>query len=175
MRIPFKVQLCLVALGYMAVFGIAAILIVWRYMQYAERPADMTPSGGMWAGGDLILELLICGMLLVVTFFLVLVIYKSESAYNLYAKLMLALSITAPVSVGLIAIPAVGEGSSLLGYGCLFRLFASPVVLVALGMNRMFARFPKAKRITKYALLIEALTFVFMVLMLFFPAVLRRA
>jgi len=156
------------------VAGIAAILIIWRYMQYAEHPADVAASGGMWAGGDLILEFFICGMLLVVTFFLVLVIYKSEAAYTNYAKVMLALSITAPVSIGLIAIPAVSEGSSVLGYGCLFRLFASPAVLLGLGMSRVLARFPKAKRITNCALLIEVLTLVLVFLMLFLPFRLHR-
>jgi hypothetical protein len=154
--------------------GIAAILIVWRYMQYAEHPGDVAASGGMWAGGDLVLELFICGMLLAVTFFLVLVIYKSETAYTQYAKVLLALSITAPASVGLMAIPAVSEGSSLLGYGCLFRVFASPVVLLGLGMSRVFANFPKAKRITNYALLIEVITLVLIFLMLFLPFRLPR-
>ena len=56
-----------------------------------------------------------------------------------------------------------------LGYVCLYRVFASPLVLLGLGMSRLFARFPKPKRMTNYALLIEALTLVFMVLMLFLP------
>ena len=52
----------------------------------------------------------------------------------------------------------------------MFRVFASPVVLVGLVMNRLFARFPRAKRTTSYALLIEAGTLVFMFLMLFLPS-----
>jgi len=42
-------------------------------------------------------------------------------------------------------------------------------------MSRLFARFPKPKRMTNYALLIEALTLVFMVLMLFLPFHFQRA
>ena len=57
----------------------------------------------------------------------------------------------------------------MLGYACLFRIFASPMVLLGLVMSRLFARFPQAKRFTNYALLIEILTLVFMVLMLFLP------
>lgn len=169
-RIPWKVQIGLVACGYAMAIGIAVILIVWRYIQYATHPADVAASGGMWAGGDLMLEFFICGMLLVVTFFLVLVIYKSETAYTNYAKVLIALSLTAPASVGLIAIPAVGQGTSLVGWACLFRVFASPLVLVGLAMSRLFARFPRPKRMTNYALLIEALTLIFMFLMLFLPA-----
>jgi hypothetical protein len=174
MRIPWKMQLGLVALGYAGVLGIAAILIVLRYLQYVNHPADAAQYGGMWAGGDLMLELFICGMLLVVSFFLVLVIYQYETAYAHYAKVVLAISVTAPVSIGLIAIPAVGQGNSVLGYACLFRVFASPIVLVGLGMSRLFARFPQGKRFTNYALLIETLTFVFMLLMLVSPIHLLR-
>jgi hypothetical protein len=168
-------QLGLVAFGYASVLGIAAILIVLRYLQYVNNPADAAQYGGMWAGGDLILEVFICGMLLVVSFFLVLVIYKFEAAYTNYSKILLAISVTAPVSVGLIAIPAVSQGNSVLGYACLFRVFASPIVLVGLGMSRLFARFPKAKRFTNYALLTEVLTLVFLVGMLALPAHFYRA
>jgi|SRR5215469_16669765 len=175
MRIPWKIQIGLVGCGYAMAIGIAAILIVWRYWQYESHPADVAASGGMWAGGDLMLEWFICGMLLVVTFFLVLVIYTSETAYTNYAKVLIAVSVTAPASVGLIAIPAVSQGTSLVGWVCLFRVFASPLVLLGLGMSRLFARFPKAKRMTNCALLIEALTLVFMFLMLFLPVHLHWA
>jgi len=174
LRVPWKIQIGLVASGYVMVLGISALLIVWRYWQYETHPADAAAYGGMWAGGDLMLELFICGMLLVVTLFLVLVIYKSETAYTNYAKVVLAVSATLPASVGLIAIPAVGQGNSLVGWACLFRVFASPLVLVGLGMSRLFARFPKGKRITNYALLVEILTLVFMVLMLLLPIRLGR-
>ena len=166
MRIPWKVQIGLVACGYAIALGFAAILIVWRYWQYETHPADAAQSSGMWAGGDLILELFVCAMLLAMTFVLVLVIYKSEAAYTNYAKAVLALSMTAPVSVGIIAIPPVSEGISLVGWACLFRVFASPLVLIGIVMSRLFARFPKAKRITNYALLVEVATLVFVVLML---------
>ena len=169
MRIPWKIRMALVACGYLMVLGLAAILIVWRYWQYEQHPADAAQYSGMWAGGDLMLELFICGMLLAVTFVLVLVTYKFETAYTNYAKAMLALSVTLPVSVGLIAIPAVGGGNSLVGWACLFRVFASPLVLVGIVMSRLFARFPRAKRITNYALLVEALTLVGMVLMVAGP------
>ena len=154
--------------------GIAALLVVWRYWQYKTHPVDSAQYGGMWAGGDLMLELFITGMLLVTTFFLVLVIFRHEAAYTIYSKAVLAISVTCPVSVGLIAIPAIGGGASLLGWACLYRVFASPIVLLGLIMSRLFARFPQAKRFTNYALLVEILTLLLMALLLFLPARFHR-
>ena len=173
MRIPWRIQIGLVALGYAGALGIAALLIAWRYWQYATHPADAAFSSGMWAGGDLILELVIVGMFLVVTFFLVLVIAKSENAYTIYSKVLVGVSLTAPLSVALTAIPAISRGDfivySILGYACLFRLFASPLVAFGIGMSRLFARFPRPKRLTIYALAIEGLTLVVIAASLFFP------
>ena len=175
LRIPWRVQIGLVVCGYVIALGIAVLLAIWRYWQYATHSADVAAYGGMWAGGDLMLEFFICGILLAVTFFLVLVIHKHETAYTNYAKVLLLLSVTAPMSAGLIAISALSEGDSLVGWACLFRVFASPVILAGFAMSRLFARFPKAKRITNYALLIETMTLVFMVLMLVSPLRLHRA
>ena len=162
-----RTRLWLVGIAYAAVVAIAAGLIVVRYFQYVTHPADVAAYGGMWAGGDLMLELFICGMLLSVTFLLVLEIYKSETAYTMYAKVMVGVSLTAPLSVGLIAIPAVNQGMNVLGEACMFRLFASPLVVVGLAMSRLFARFPRAKKLTIYALLVEALTLVGMGVLMF--------
>lgn len=150
----------MVAFGYATVLAVSAALIVVRYFEYLTHPADVAAAGGMYAGGDLMLEAFIGGMLLVVTFFLVLVIYKWESAYTIYSKILLGLSLTAPLSVGLLFIPAVSQGSSLLGGACMFRLFASPMIVVGMGMSRVFARFPRAKRLTVYGLLIEVVTMI---------------
>ena len=166
MRIPWRLQLVLVACGYLSVLAIAATLIVVRYFQYATHPADVAAYGGMWAGGDLMLELFICGMLLVMSFFLVLVIFRHEAAYTTYSKAVLAISVTSPVSVGLIALTSSSEGVSVLGWVCLFRVFSSPIVLLGLGMSRLFARFPQGKRFTNYALLIETSTLILMGLFL---------
>lgn len=114
-------------------------------------------------------------MLLVVSFFLMIAIFKYEAAYTTYSKILVALSLTAPASVGLMAIPAVGQSNSLLGYACLYRVLASPLVLLGLGMSRPFARFTKPKQMTNYALLIEALTLAFMILLLFLPFRFRHA
>ncbi len=164
-----RTRLFWVAGAYTVVVAASVALIFVRYMAYIRHPDDAAAYSGMWAGGDLLLEVFITGMLLVVSFFLVIAIFKYEAAYTTYSKMLVALSLTAPASVGLMAIPAVGQSNSVLGYVCLYRVLASPLVLLGLGVSRLFACFPKPKRMTNYALLIEALTLVFMVLMLFFP------
>jgi hypothetical protein len=163
------VQLVLVATGYAAVLAVAAVLIVVRYFQYVNHPADVAAYGGMYAGGDLMLEVFIGGMLMVMTFFLVLVIYKSEPDYTIYSKVLLGLSLTAPLSVGLISIPAVNQGMNVLGEVCMFRLFASPMVIVGMGMSRLFAQYSRPKRLTVYALLIEAVTLILLLAAMILP------
>lgn len=173
-RIPWNIQLTLVGCGYFLVLIIAAALVVMRYVAYATHPADAAAYGGMWAGGDLILELFIVGMFLFVTFFLVLVIAKSETAYTIYSRALVGISLTAPLSVAMISIPAVNRGdfilSNILGYACLFRLFASPLMAFGIGMSRLFARFPRPKKLIIYALAIEGFTLLLMVGLLFTSA-----
>jgi len=158
--IPYRVQLRMVAAGYAAVLTIAVGLIVMRYLQYVRHPDDVAAYGGMWAGGDMMLELFICFLLMVPTVFLVFVIRKSETASEMYAKVLFGISLTAPVSAALIAIPAVGQSNMILGWFCLFRILASPVVLIWLIVSRLLARFERQKRWTSYALLVEVLTLV---------------
>jgi len=157
----------MVAIGYAAALAIAAALIVLRYVQYATHPQDVAAYGGMYAGGDLALEVFICGMFLVVTFFLMLVIRASETAYTIYAKVLLGVSLTMPVSVVVVALSAVIPSDGIFGWACLFRLFASPLVIFGLGLSRWFARFPQAKKFTLYALLVESATLLVMVAFLF--------
>jgi hypothetical protein len=98
--------------------------------------------------------------LLVPTILLLLVIRKSEAAYTTYSKVLLVLSLSAPLSLGLLCIPAVSSGPGLLGFVCLYRLEASPFTLAAAGFSRGAARFQTAKRLTLFALLAEGLTLV---------------
>jgi hypothetical protein len=165
--IPWNTQLKLVASGYFIALVIAAFLIFARHLQYVNHAADAAAYGGMWAGGDLFLELFICGMFLVVTFFLVLVIAKSESAYTIYSKVLVAISLTAPLSVAFISIPAVGQSDFILGWACMFRLFASPLVAFGIGVSRLFARYPRPKKLTLYALAIEGVTLILLVASMF--------
>jgi hypothetical protein len=166
-RISWNTQLTLVGFGYLAVLAISAVLVFVRHVAYVTHAADAAAYSGMWAGGDLMLELFIVGMFLVMTFFLVLVIAKSETAYTIYSKVLLGVSLTAPLSAGLIAIPAIGQGNSILGWACMFRLFASPLVAFGIGVSRLFAWFPRPKKLTVYALMIEGFTLVSLAVLLF--------
>jgi len=148
--VPLRIQLILVAAGYVAVLAIAALMLFVRHMQYVNHPEEVAAASGMYAGGDLILEIFIGCMLLVPTFFLVLVIRNSEALYNGYSLTLLGLSLTAPLCLGVLSIPAVNQGTMLLGWICLDRLFVSPLVLVGLAFSRLLARFDRAKRLTFY-------------------------
>ena len=168
--IPFRGQLILVGASYAAVLAIATALVFARYMLYINHPQDVAAAGGMYAGGDLILEVFIGCMFLVPTFLLAFVLRKSESLYTGYSKVMLGLSLTAPICLGVSSIPAVSQGSGILGWICMDRLLCSPLVIIGLGFSRLLARFDRAKRLTFYALLIEVVTLVLMVALFFFFA-----
>src|SRR3954469_1015190 len=98
-----------VGAGYTAVLAASTFLVVARYSQYALHPQDANQYSGMWAGGDMVLRVFILCLFLVPTFFLVLVARKSEPLYTVYAKVLFVISLTAPLSVGLFAIPVVRE------------------------------------------------------------------
>jgi len=167
--IPLRAQLGLVVAGYAVVLVGAALMIYARHLLYVNHAADAAAAGGMYAFGDWMLEIIIGLMLLVPTLVLALVVRKSENLYTGYSRVMLALSLTAPLSLGIISIPAVSQGSGVLGWICLDRLLCSPVVIVGLVFSRLLARFDRAKRLTLYALLIEAFTLVFMVAQFLLP------
>ena len=158
-------QLGFVAAFYAAVLGLATTLVVERYLQYARHPEDATASSGMYAGGDLLLEIFICFLFLAPTVALMLVIRKSESAYTAYAKVLLGLSLTAPLSVGLLTIPVLNQWYW--GDAIIFRLFAMPLVVIVLIFSRWLTRFARARRLISYALLIEGLTFIAVIAGLF--------
>jgi hypothetical protein len=171
--ISWRAQLLWVGAGYAFVLLVSAGLVFERYMQYVRHPDDAAAYGGMYAFGDWLLELFIGGLFLVPTFFLLLVIAKSEPVYTLYSKVLFGLSLTAPLSLAMLSIPAMREGW-LLGGPCLYRLLASPVVLVVAGTSRLMARFRLPKKLTAYALLIELATILLIVALLFFSAKAHR-
>ena len=160
-----RLQLRLVASSYVVVGVVSALLIYRRYLQYVRNPQDAAASSGMYAGGDLLLEVFICFLFLVPTVALVAVIRKSESCYTAYAKVLLGLSLTAPISVGLLIIPVLNQWYW--GNACIFRLFAIPIVVVVLIFSWLLTRFARARRLIFYALLIEGLTFVVIIASLF--------
>jgi len=162
---PSRLQLRLVAASYAVVGVVSALLVYKRYLQYVRNPQDVAASSGMYAGGDLLLEIFICLLFLLPTVALVFVIRKSEALYTAYAKVLLGLSWTAPISVGMLIIPVLNQWYW--GDACIFRLFAIPIVVVVLIFSRWLTRFARARRLIFYALLIEGLTFFVIIASLF--------
>ena len=162
---PSRLQLRLVAASYALVFVLSALLVFKRYLQYLRNPQDVAAASGMYAGGDLMLEILIFLLFLVPTAALVFVIREFETAYTSYAKVLLGLSLTAPMSLIFLAIPVLNQWY--LGDFCIFRLFAIPIVFVVLIFSRWLTRFVRARQLISYALLIEGLTFALMIGSLF--------
>jgi hypothetical protein len=171
--IPLRARLGLVAASYAGVLGAAALLVYGRHLQYVNYPEDA--AGGMYAAGDLILEIFIGCMFLVPTFILALVVRKSEHLYAMYSRVLLGLSLTAPICLGVLSIPAVNQGTMALGWICMDRLLCSPIVIVGFVASRLLARFDQAKRLTLYALLIEVLTLTLTVALFLFAAKVHRA
>ncbi len=167
MNVSLRAKLGWVAAAYGVVLVVSVFLVVWRYLQYRWHAQDANLYSGMWAGGDMILGVFIFCLLLVPTFVLVLVIRDSEPLYTRYAKILLGLSLSAPLSLGLISIPEVNQGQSLLDWVFFCRLLGSPFVFFGLAGSRLLARYPRAKRLCSYAVLIEGLTLVAMVVFLF--------
>jgi hypothetical protein len=160
-RSPSPLQLRLVTASYAAVVAVSAALIYKRYLLYVRNPQDVVSSSGMYAGGDLMLELLIAFLFLFPTIALLLVIRKSESCYTAYAKVLLGLSLTAPLSAAFLIIPVLNQWYW--GDLYIFRLFAIPMVGVVLVFSWSLTRFAHARRLISYALWIEGLTFAFII------------
>ena len=172
--IPLRAKLGVVAGGYALVLATGIMLVYGRHLLYVNHPQEVMAASGMYAAGDWMLEIFIGVLLLVPTFFLALVIRKSERLYTGYSKVLLGLSLTAPLCLGIFSIPAVNQSSMLLGYVCMDRLFGSPIVILALLVSRLLARFDRARRLTSYALSIEILTLVLLAALLVLPAAARR-
>lgn len=155
-RSPSQLHLRLVAASYAMVVSISALLVYKRYLQYVGNPQDVAASSGMYAAGDLLLEIFIGFLFLVPTAALVFVIRKSESYYTAYAKVLLGLSLTAPLAVVFLFVPVLNQWYW--GDVCIFRLFTIPLVGVLLIFSLVLTRFVHARRLISYALWIEGLT-----------------
>jgi hypothetical protein len=153
--ISWRAQLGLVGAGYAAVLAVAATLLYGRHLAELKYPDEA--SGGMWAAGDLFLYIFIVCLLMIPTVFLVWVIAKFEFIYKTYSQLLLGLSLSAPVSLGLLTVGQNYVGQSVGGF-CLLRLVWSPFILLGIGASRLVARFDRGKKLVSYALLIEGLT-----------------
>ena len=66
-----------------------------------------------------------------------------------------------------------GQGNSFLGWFCMDRLFASPIIIVALAVSRVLAHSDRAKRLILYSLCVELGTIALMVSLFVFLAARR--
>lgn len=165
-----QVRLVVAMYGAMAVMS--GLLIFKRYLVYQQNPQDAIAAGGMYAGGDLLLEAIVLCLFLIPTALLIFFIRNSESAYTTYAKILLGLSFTAPLSLGLVFVPVLNE--SYLGDALLFRLFAIPVLAIVLILSLCLTRFARARRLIMCALVIEAFPFAAGITILGFLSIFHR-
>src|SRR5579864_337562 len=64
---PSRLQLRLVGASYAMLAAVSALLIFQRYLVYVRSPQEVAASSGMYAGGDLLLEIFIGFVYLVPT------------------------------------------------------------------------------------------------------------
>jgi hypothetical protein len=165
--LSWRVQLGLIGLAYAGVLVVAAGLIFVRHLQELRNPVDA--AGGMWAGGDLLLGIFIACLFMIPTICLVWFMAKFEVLYTRYSQLLLGLSLSAPICLGLFYFGKNHLAESVIN-ACFCRLACSPFVLVGIGVSRLVARFDRPKKLTTYALLIEGLTLSIAVALLFIHA-----
>ena len=99
--LSWPVELRFIAVGYAAVFSVAAFLVLVIYLQEVERPAGMVSSHGIYAAGDALLYIFIASLFLIPTAFLVRFMAKSELLYTAYPQFLLSLRLSAPVCLAL--------------------------------------------------------------------------
>jgi len=84
--ISWRVQLWFIALGYAAVVAVAAGLLYERHLQELNPPADVEAYGGMYAGGDALLEIFIACLFMVPTVFLVWGTARFDAFYTTFVQ-----------------------------------------------------------------------------------------
>jgi hypothetical protein len=121
-------------LGYAAVFFVAAVLLLGRYVQENIHRAEVAAAGGMYAFGDLLLGIFIACLFMIPTVFLVWVMAKDESASTTYSQIRLGLSLSAPACVSLFVFGKNHVADSL-RILCLCRLAGSPLESALAGFS----------------------------------------
>jgi hypothetical protein len=102
--------------------------------------------------------------LMIPTASLIWVMSKFERIYAAFSKSLVWLSLTAPV---LLALFLVIPPRDMIADPFIMRLLASPFVLLGIASSRLMARSGQAKRLTVWALVIEGVTLVMAVALLF--------
>lgn len=165
-------KVALVAALYGAMAVLSGLLIFKRYLLYLHHPQDAVAASGMYAGGDLLLEIMIFCLFIVPTAVLLFFVRKSESAYTTYAKILLGVGATAPISLAVMFIPVLNRGY--VGDAIFFRLCIVPIVAVVLILSLCLTDFSRARRLICYALVLEALPLAAVVGFLLFSSISRH-
>jgi len=149
--------------GYAAVAVYAATMYFTRYLAALRDPAYS--SGGMWAFGDLMLDVFVFILLLVPTFFLLCYVAESDQAFAKYSKLALGVSLTAPLCALVLGLwQGIWHNMPIWLQNPLFtRLFWSMAVLIVLAMSRIVGRRKASKKLLNYAMAVEGVTLVVIV------------
>jgi hypothetical protein len=145
----------MIGIGYALVTGFAATLLYARHLQMSQDP--VTAASGMAAAGDAILVFFISLMYLVPSAFLLRMMSSHERVYDAYARVLLVLSLSAPLALALLTASSKLKMDSFQGL-VLARLFCVPMILIVIGVSRWMARSAPAKRLLNYALLAESAT-----------------
>ena len=80
-----------------------------------------------------------------------------ERVYDAYSCVLLALSLTAPLALGMLIANSKLNRDWFRGLA-LARLFCAPLILIAIGVSRWMARSARSKQMVNYAGLTEVLT-----------------
>jgi hypothetical protein len=166
-QISTRWQLSLIGVGYVLVLGGASVIVYRRLAWEAANPEIVMASSGMYAGGDMLLAIFVGLLLLVPTIFLVRLLSQQENTALLLAKALLALGISAPVSLTSFVIGLKIAPGNLLALG-FFRLLGSPVVLPLLIASWFLSKFPRARRLIALATLAEGFALAGAIALLFF-------
>jgi hypothetical protein len=147
----------MIGAGYAVVSAYGAWELYERHVWEAAHPAEVSAASGMYAGGDMILDLWIVFLLMIPTIFLVRVISRFEAPAAVYSKILFLISLSAPLCFGISLLGEKHVPANLI-VSCLVRLLWSPLFLVLMFFSRIVSKFQNARRLTTYALLSEGVT-----------------
>ena len=121
------------------VLVVSAGLIIPRYVYELWHHDEVVASGGMYAAGDAMLAIFIACLFLIPTAFLLWVTAKFEAFYNAYSRVLLAVSLSAPVCLGLIFL---GEQRLVQNFHdfCWLKMLCWPFILLVLCVSQFDAR-----------------------------------
>src|SRR3954468_3363291 len=164
--IGWRIQVEVIATAYAVILLMGVYWFHQRTLQELSDPQAAMASRGMYAFDDEIFTVFLCLLCLVPTFFLLRLMRTNPVVYGTYARIVLALSVTAPVCAAALALH-VAEGNDWIEGFCVMRLWRSPLIFIAMVMSRLVARERSAKRLINYAMLIEVLTLAIAIAMAF--------